>query len=312
MHSEFANKGINMKALFRNIIFLVGLFIFINILTAQNITKQEKLEFYPHHTGDYWSYWWIYAPNPDWSECGNEKRIILKDTLVNDTSYWLIGFDLFGFEDYDNYYLERVDTLTGNVLRIDEYDPYQINCVDNVYADAGDTILIRNNMNLLYCDKLVVSSFHDTIIDYFPTTIRKVIGLPEKRSLFFARNIGMLGSGKNYWIDSAFVDGVGYHNISDVKKKNKPLISTFVLYQNYPNPFNPVTTIDYLLPKYAFVTIKIYDSLGRKIETLVSEEKLRGSYSYQFNGSNYASGIYFYQIRAGKEFISTKKMLLIK
>ena len=151
-----------------------------------------------------------------------------------------------------------------------------------------------------------------TIINSIPTTIRKVIGLPDQRPLYFARNIGMLGSGENFWIDSAYVNGLGYNNITDIKDENELINSTFILYQNYPNPFNQVTTIDYSVPKSAFVTIKIYDFLGREIKILIREEKSRGSYSLQFNGSNFASGIYFYQIQIGKEFIDTKKMILLK
>jgi hypothetical protein len=300
-----------MKLLLQNIVFFICLFT--SILSAQNLTKQEMLEFYPHHIGDYWSYWWVYyAPDDDFSEAGNEKRSIPQDTVINDTTYWSIEFNLFGYGSSDNYYFERVDTLTGDVLRIDEFEEDQIHCVDNVYADVGDTVSIRNNRDLLYCDKLIVLSLRDTLINGYQTTIREVIGLPQLMKLFFARNIGMLGSGDNFWIDSAYVNGVGYGNITDLKDEKDPVINTFVLYQNYPNPFNPMTTIDYSMSKSDFVTIKIYDCLGREIKTLISEKKPRGNYYLQFNGSNFASGIYFYQIQIGNEFFDTKKMILLK
>jgi photosystem II stability/assembly factor-like uncharacterized protein len=91
----------------------------------------------------------------------------------------------------------------------------------------------------------------------------------------------------------------------------------FYLYQNYPNPFNPVTNIRYDLPKSANVSIKVYDLLGREIYS-VNEFKLAGSYSFRFDGSNYASGVYFYRIwvstpsgEAGS-FTAVKKMVLVK
>ena len=95
------------------------------------------------------------------------------------------------------------------------------------------------------------------------------------------------------------------------KKNNLPV--SFSLYQNYPNPFNPTTTIKYGIPKSEFVTIKVYDELGREISTLVNEEKSAGSYSikYGIGNNRIASGIYFYRMQAGS-FSETKKLILMK
>ena len=88
-------------------------------------------------------------------------------------------------------------------------------------------------------------------------------------------------------------------------------LSEFILKQNYPNPFNPRTTIKYQIPKISFVTIKVYDVLGKEISTLVNEEKPAGNYEVEFTGDGLPSGIYFYQLRAGN-YIETKKMVLLK
>jgi hypothetical protein len=85
----------------------------------------------------------------------------------------------------------------------------------------------------------------------------------------------------------------------------------FNLYPNYPNPFNPTTTISYDLPNPVQITLKVYDSIGREVATLYNGVQQAGNYNVSFNAYNLASGIYFYQLRAGN-FISTKKMLLIK
>ena len=85
----------------------------------------------------------------------------------------------------------------------------------------------------------------------------------------------------------------------------------YELIQNYPNPFNPTTTINYSIAKESFVTIKVYDFLGREIKTLVNEEKPAGSYDVTFNANNLSSGIYFYAIKAG-DFVQAKKMILLK
>ncbi|MBZ0202723.1 MAG: T9SS type A sorting domain-containing protein [Ignavibacteria bacterium] len=99
------------------------------------------------------------------------------------------------------------------------------------------------------------------------------------------------------------------------KENNIPLV--FSLSQNYPNPFNPVTTIKYALPNDVKVIVKIYDILGREVKTLVNDFQKAGYYDAKFDGSNYASGVYFYRIevkddKTNQLYTETKKMLLLK
>jgi hypothetical protein len=84
----------------------------------------------------------------------------------------------------------------------------------------------------------------------------------------------------------------------------------FSLRQNYPNPFNPSTTIGYELPWASHVTITVYDMLGRAISVLVNDMREAGVYQVRFDGSNLASGAYFYLIQAGS-FMDTKRLLLL-
>ncbi|MBS1518732.1 MAG: T9SS type A sorting domain-containing protein [Bacteroidetes bacterium] len=88
----------------------------------------------------------------------------------------------------------------------------------------------------------------------------------------------------------------------------------FALSQNYPNPFNPVTKIEYALPVSGNVNLRIYDITGREIMNLVNEVKPAGNYSADFNGADFASGVYFYRldVTGEKEFKSVKRMVLIK
>jgi len=92
---------------------------------------------------------------------------------------------------------------------------------------------------------------------------------------------------------------------------NNEMPQSYILYPAYPNPFNPSTTIQYHISELSFVTLKIYDVLGREIATLVNEEKPTGNYEVEFDGSKLSSGIYFYRLQAGS-FVETKKMVLIK
>lgn len=89
------------------------------------------------------------------------------------------------------------------------------------------------------------------------------------------------------------------------------LPSNYVLYQNYPNPFNPETIIEYAVSESAFITIKVFDSLGQEISTLVNGYKPSGYYKVNFNAQNLRSGIYYYQMSA-ENYVSVKKMLVLK
>jgi uncharacterized Zn-binding protein involved in type VI secretion len=85
----------------------------------------------------------------------------------------------------------------------------------------------------------------------------------------------------------------------------------YTLNQNHPNPFNPATIITYQLPKAGHVELNIYNMLGQKVATLVSERQSAGQYQVEWNASNFASGIYYYDIQAGT-FRQIKKMILLR
>jgi len=94
-------------------------------------------------------------------------------------------------------------------------------------------------------------------------------------------------------------------------QSEKNMVTNFALSQNYPNPFNPSTVISYQLPSSGFVTVKIYNVIGKEIATLVNEFQQSGNYSKEFSAGGLNSGVYFYTIKAGN-FSATKKMILIK
>jgi hypothetical protein len=97
----------------------------------------------------------------------------------------------------------------------------------------------------------------------------------------------------------------------DEQGESRGKLTEFSLHQNYPNPFNPSTVINYYLPISNFVELSIYNSLGQKVVTLVSESKEAGFHQVEWDASGFASGVYYYKITAGK-FIDVNKMVLVK
>jgi hypothetical protein len=107
------------------------------------------------------------------------------------------------------------------------------------------------------------------------------------------------------------VDFDGSFSYSSVENVSYDVPAEFVLSQNFPNPFNPSTRINYFVPSESFVSIKVYDFLGREVAELVNETKSTGSYELLFDASALPSGTYFYTLIAGN-YSATKKMILVK
>ena len=109
--------------------------------------------------------------------------------------------------------------------------------------------------------------------------------------------------GENYHI--VIID----HPVNVENNRLQP--ADFALYQNYPNPFNPSTNFKFRIADFGFVSLKVYDLLGRDVATLVNEEKPAGEYEVEFNAADIATGIYLYKLET-LNFTATKKMLLLK
>lgn len=123
---------------------------------------------------------------------------------------------------------------------------------------------------------------------------------------------------ENYlWVsgDSGTVTGLVFRTstggASFVKRIGNETPEFYSLFQNYPNPFNPNTIIRFQIKDSRFVSLKVYDILGKEITILINEKKSPGIYEVTFDGGNIASGVYFYKIQAG-DFIQVKKMVLLK
>ena len=180
-------------------------------------------------------------------------------------------------------------------------------------------------------DTLLVTAFYDSVNNSYPGSVymfmkednfwvkkKKIVPSDEQTASLFGNSLAL--NDEIIFIGAKLSGTVSLHpgkvyiystTPLSVLDEEPTLIDEFTLYQNYPNPFNPVTIIKYEIPKNTYVKLEIFDVLGRKITTLVNEEKQAGRYKEEFDASVLASGIYYYRIVAGS-FTSTKKMLLLK
>ncbi len=156
---------------------------------------------------------------------------------------------------------------------------------------------------------------------YWDMSEVKLFGVFSISKVVFSFQVEMPGTGYTYANTmlrnlTSIDDTMGVHIIDPFIGPNgiRDLIQNLKelsLSQNYPNPFNPSTVISWQLPVSSFVTLKVYDILGREAATLVNEEKPAGNYEVEFNGADLSTGIYFYQLQAN-DYIEIKKMILVK
>ena len=144
---------------------------------------------------------------------------------------------------------------------------------------------------------------------YERISLNSYIGQRVKLRFNYVTDGGVPGDG--FYFDNFrvvnYTDGPGV----GISQNGNEIPLSFALYQNYPNPFNPVTKINFDLPKSSFVSIKLFDILGREVKNLVSGNMDAGKYIIDLNSSDLAGGVYFYRIETA-EFSDTKKMMLIK
>jgi hypothetical protein len=102
-----------------------------------------------------------------------------------------------------------------------------------------------------------------------------------------------------------------YSIATSVKDPPQNIPARFSLEQNYPNPFNPSTNITFSLPSRSYVSLKVFELIGREVSTIIAGELPAGNYTRQWNAANMSSGVYFYRLQAGT-FGETKKLMLLR
>jgi DNA-binding beta-propeller fold protein YncE len=202
---------------------------------------------------------------------------------------------------YDGDSLYRVSLTTNSVTKTISYLSYNTN-FQNIAITKDDKYAFVVGA----FEKLVISLDNNSVIENFTAG---------------GTNVAVNSNGSEFYVTDSYNGTVRVYkeqNPSAVKEMHRNVPGIFQLYQNYPNPFNPATVISYQVNTESYVTLKVYDELGKEVANLVDEKKQPGKYEIDFNAENLPSGVYFYRIKVkpvgnnNHEIIQASKMLLLK
>lgn len=212
-----------------------------------------------------------------WIKRLSDNQIIVPKKMANILNHPYPFYSGDNYEPYATVMYKRDEVLTPSSWMDTERNYHHV-----ITNSNGDSVISLEEKNL----SLNTADFYDSEYRIF---------------------VEAFDQSGNSVIDS--MDVYFNNGISSVENNVIPI--EFALSQNYPNPFNPVTKISWQSPVAAHQTLKVYDVLGNEVTILLDEFRNAGNYEVLLDASNFSSGIYFYELRAG-DFISTKKMILLK
>jgi len=287
--------------------------VFIILVSAFEFYPQDDSLFlyYPLQVGNKWQF--KNAGSSVW------LREVIGDTILPNGKKYSIIIDPAG--EYPYRFFERVDSINFSIYRFEPYDSSEV-IIDSLKASVGDTIFCRGRFYSLitFYDSLSYDTILGvtTFIKYFSAPI-----VPTDYQYGLAKGFGLAylsytvedpvwprSYRVHYYLQYARINGVEYGTLLDVKNE-KLQARSFHLSQNYPNPFNSQTRIEYQISKESFVTLKIFDILGREIKTLLQKFQRPGQYSLNYSAEGLPSGIYFLLMEANN-LGQTIKMVYMK
>jgi hypothetical protein len=207
------------------------------------------------------------------------------------------------------------DTCGGNtpyessVYHLNEGDSTIWEICDGFTGIIGDQLVRFNKirmMNIFGQPREVMEfdyggAFQGDTIWFYGARIVKGIGIIEER--YYE------GS---YWIlQGCIIDGIQYGTIVKIDDQPELIPTQIVLHQNYPNPFNPSTTISFTIQADQLVSLKVFNSLGEEVRTLINSNLSKGTHNINFNADGLSSGFYLYRLETGNQ-VQVRKMMLLK
>lgn len=271
------------------------------------LAQEDSIPFFPLEVGNRWDYFVeTEAPGGLTFYDSLSITIIGTEILSNNKEYFV--FSVFPFHQYD-YQAKYAREESGKIYF------YSI-------EDSSDCLTFQFDIpqGSFYLDCQDQQIFTESV---YPINLWGNIDIQRAQGIFyrFSEHYGIY----HYWYENleyieyylmgCKISGQIFGNLIVSNDDVIPGLFNFELSQNYPNPYNPTTKISWQTPVSGWQTLKVYDVLGNEVANLVDEYRSAGSYEVEFNPASSikipASGIYFYQLKAG-DFIETKKMTLLK
>ena len=285
-----------------------------NFNTITSIGSDSLVDVFPLAIGNHWTYgykWSSYDDIHNYDDTGTVTIHIIDRIITNDSTRWIIQESnnlRFWFYPTDSsgslIYIDTIELIEQfqgqhRLYRLDDINTITQSVLP--FLPLVDTSVFR--YQAVNAEGIKIMHSHNAIgMGIFTFRFMQGIGLD---SIFVSDGCTcMSGFSGNHSLRSQIISGV-------VNYKMRILSENYQLMQNYPNPFNPSTIISFSLVARSFVSLKVFDLLGRDVANIVSEEMQPGNYSRQWNASDLPSGIYFYRLQAGS-FAETKKLILLK
>jgi hypothetical protein len=276
-------------------------------LYGQSFNFDSLSNYHPLHIGDTWEYSTTEVYGGLAPVYGTFISKIIRDTIINSHKYFVIEQtqDIY----YPNIKYYRLDSITANYY---EYN-FTLNkdiLIDSTLANIVGSYTWGTLVEIKQVNVVGLNSNSRYVQTYGANS--------TTFSARFAYNLGLWHFGfsqfrswKSYLLNHARINNLDYPLSNNVQYDSQDEPRYFNLSQNYPNPFNPSTIIDFKISHSNWVTLKVFDILGREIKILVNEFKEAGNYSIHFNAEILKSGMYFCRLQYGTH-IKSIKMQLIK
>jgi len=295
------------------------LLVFVCSVSSLHVGAQtdSSLAFFPLQPNDLWQYRHHYTPCCCNYEISSYFTVrVAGDTVLRD------GLDYKVLETNSPQLIStrylRVDTATANVYEFSGDTSVGDYLVDSLRATVGSSFrsTLPNYGGAIMCERIDTATVAGirTMVKLFAGgggifyRLAYGLGLTQIDTMVFQCTTW---DSRSDDLCYARIGGREYGTIVGVSNQPEIIPGSFTIEQNYPNPFNPTTTIKYELPKAAHVILTVFDILGREVSVLVNDRRSAGVYEIKFDGSNLASGVYFYRLQA-EDFIQSKRLLILK
>ena len=232
----------------------------------------------------------------------DNKYLFYESDEIRWTAWWVRFDNLLDSLRHTNFAPYVKNTIPDQTAIQDSMFSYQIPDSTFVDDDGNHTLTYTAAMR-----SVGGQSFSPTWCS-FDSLTRTIFGIPSDEASSYTVTITAKDT-TNEKVSATF--RLTIESQTDVEKKSNELSGKFKLNQNYPNPFNPTTTIEFDLPAKSFVSLKVFDVLGREVATLISQELSAGNHTQLWNAEDLHTGVYFYRIEADMHY-EIKKLLLLK